>query len=222
MKITCFENQSEWVNTSVEVIEKYIQSCVNSQSFARLAVSGGNTPYPIYQALSQRNISWSQVDIIQVDERYVPLSHPESNWSEFQKSFVQLDQVHSKIYFDYSDSIQITRDQVESQLPSQLGITILGMGLDGHFASLFPGGVYWDTHISDKTLITQAPPEYATQNRLSLSPWYIASSEMIIVLLKGQEKYDYLQRNINQESSPKKFPLSYIFDHPQLSIFVMK
>ena len=218
MNIQTFTQEGDWIQASTEKIANNLYEQIQAKGDANLAVSGGTTPFVIYQELAKQALDFSQVDLIQVDERYVPENNPESNWKNVSKSFEGVD-FRQTIRFEYLDQIQDTLALAQAKLPPQLGITILGMGMDGHFASLFAGGEYWDNISNNKALITDAPDNYITQERLSLSPEYIFNSECIIVLLKGEDKYNYLINSLNQNHTPKEFPLQYIVGHPNLVIY---
>ena len=220
MNIHTFNTQQDWVRESVEVMASSLSEQIKVSGQANLALSGGSTPFDIYRELASQDLDFNKIDLIQVDERYVPETSAESNWSSIEKSFegVQFRQI---IHFEYSPSIQDTLEQVQQNLPPKLGLTILGMGLDGHFASLFADGEYWDNPISNKALITQAPANYPTRDRLSLSPEYIYNSEKIIILIKGKDKYDKLQEYIDKPIGIKNWPLEYLYNHPNLSIYCM-
>jgi 6-phosphogluconolactonase len=219
MKLHTFNTQQDWIGKSVEAIVSSLSEQIKLSGEANLAVSGGSTPFDIYKKLGSQNLDFNKIDLIQVDERYVPETSVESNWNSIEKSFegVQFRQI---IRFEYLSLIQDTLEQVEQHLPQRLDLTILGMGLDGHFASLFADGEYWDKLESDKAIITQAPDYYPTRDRLSLSPDYIYNSEKIIILIKGKDKYDKLQKYINKLIGIKNWPLEYLYNHPNLSIYV--
>ncbi len=218
MKLHTFYSQQDWIQASLEAMVSSLSEQIKLSGEPNLAVSGGSTPFDIYRELADQDLDFSKIDLIQVDERYVPETSVESNWSSIDNSFegVEFRQI---VRFEYLSSIQDTLDQVQQHLPQRLGLTILGMGLDGHFASLFPDGEYWDKSASDKAIITQAPDYYPTRDRLSLSPEYIYNSEKIIILIKGNDKYDKLQEYIKNPIGIKNWPLEYLYNHSNLSIY---
>lgn len=218
MNIHTFKQEIDWIKVCTECIASNLSHQIQSKGEANLAVSGGTTPFVIYKELSRQELDWSNIDLIQVDERYVPESNPESNWQNVYKSFEGVD-FRQIIRFEYLDQIQNTLSQTESKLPPKLGLTILGMGLDGHFASLFAGGEYWDNPNSVKAMITQAPANYPTKDRLTLSPKYIYNSEQIIILIKGQDKYIKLQQYLQNLAGAKNWPLEYLYNHPKIDVY---
>lgn len=218
MKIQTFTQEADWIQASTEKIANNLYEQIQSKGEANLAVSGGTTPFVIYQELAQQSLDFSKIDLIQVDERYVPETDPESNWQSIANSFEGVD-FRQIIRFEYSDQIQNTLTKTQSQLPPKLGLTILGMGLDGHFASLFAGGEYWDKSNSAKAIITQAPANYTTRDRFSLSPEYIYNSDQIIILIKGQDKYTKLQNYLQSPIGITNWPLEYLYNHPNITIY---
>jgi 6-phosphogluconolactonase len=218
MNVQIFTQAQDWIQVSTDKMVNNMSEQIQAKGEASLAVSGGTTPFVIYKELAQQSLDFSQVDLIQVDERYVPETNPESNWQSIAKSFEGID-FRQIIRFEYSDQIQNSLAKTESKLPPKSGLTILGMGGDGHFASLFAGGEYWDNTNSDKAIITQAPVNYPTRDRLSLSPEYIYNSEQIIILIKGQDKYTQLQKHIQNPIGITNWPLEYLYNHPNISIY---
>lgn len=218
MNIQTFTQEQDWIKTSTEKTSNNLYKQIQARGEANIAVSGGTTPFVIYQELAKQSLDFSKINLIQVDERYVPESNPESNWQSIAKSFEGVN-FRKIIRFEYSDKVQDTLSQSQSQLPPKLGLTILGMGMDGHFASLFAGAEYWDNHNSDKAIITQAPANYPTRERLSLSPEYIYNSDQIIILIKGQDKYTQLQNQLQNLTGVKNWPLEYLYNHPNISVY---
>jgi 6-phosphogluconolactonase len=218
MNIHTFTQEQDWIQSSKKVIANSLSEQIEVKGEANVAVSGGTTPFLVYQELAKQSLAFSKIDLIQVDERYVPETNPESNWQSIAKSFEGVD-FRQIIRFEYLDQIQNTLLQTESKLPPKLGLTILGMGLDGHFASLFVGGEYWDKPNLAKAIITQAPANYPTRDRLSLSPEYIYNSEQIIILIKGQDKYTQLQKHLQNQIGVINWPLEYLYNHPNITIY---
>lgn len=218
MNIQTFTKEQDWIKASTEKIANNLYEQIQVKGEANLAVSGGTTPFVIYQELAKQVLDFTKIDLIQVDERYVPESNQESNWQSIANSFERVD-FRQIIRFEYSDQIQNTLAQIQLQLPIKLGLTILGMGIDGHFASLFAGGEYWDKPNSAKAIITKSPANYPTRDRLSLSPEYIYNSEQIIILIKGQDKYTKLNNKLQNPIGVKNWPLEYLYNHPNITIY---
>lgn len=218
MNIQLFTHQEEWVQASAKGIVDNLSLNLQTSCPVSLAVSGGSTPFPIYSSLQNYKIDWSKVTLIEVDERFVPVQSPESNWNNIASSLDKIS-FHKTIYFEYNQDIYSMQQKVEEELPDSIDVMVLGMGLDGHFASLFPGGEYWKHINNTKTLITEAPDTYLTTQRLSLSPGYIHKTNHIVVVISGKEKYEYLMTYLEQDNSISQFPFQYLKNHPHIEVY---
>jgi 6-phosphogluconolactonase len=147
----------------------------------RIAVPGGSTPTRIFAMLAQRGLDWHGTTLVLTDDRQVPVDHPASNMGSLKASMGETG---------------ATLVGLESGAPvAPFDLVWLGMGTDGHVASLFPTmaaeNVLEPTVIS--TLPNPLPPE-APFARLSLNiPALVACDELILVVT-GQVKKDVLER----------------------------
>ncbi len=216
MTIIPCESQELWIQASVELIVKELLRDIQLSGQASLGLSGGNTPYPVYQALAlDSRIDWSKVSLVQVDERYVPVGDSEYNWTKIIDALgadVVMRSPHV-CAFDTSVSREESVRIMNDCLPEKVSVMILGMGTDGHTASLFPRGV-WDT--GENSLVTDAPSQYPTQERLSVSAEYILQSESIILLIQGEEKTSLLQEVMI--SSESDLPVGMLLSHPNVQV----
>jgi 6-phosphogluconolactonase len=131
-------------------LAKYMANAIAEKGSAVLALSGGSTPKPLFEALSEHDVDWTKVIITLVDERWVGESHALSN-AAFIKTyllnklpdsvrFVPLyrvaDSAHESLPLVIADYLQATNSTIDA--PRSFDIVILGMGDDGHTASFFP------------------------------------------------------------------------------------
>ncbi|MGD1908058.1 MAG: 6-phosphogluconolactonase [Leptolyngbyaceae cyanobacterium] len=124
-----------------------IKTAIADRGICYLALAGGSTPKPLYEALAQETLPWSRLHIFWGDERYVPIDHPDSNAGMAKAAW--LDQVSLPAEQVYpvpttaatpqaaADQYQTTVETVMGQTPI-FDVVLLGMGDDGHTASLFP------------------------------------------------------------------------------------
>lgn len=191
---------------------------------AVLAVSGGRTPMLVFSRLCQSDMDWSKVTVTLTDERWVPVSHPDSNEKLVRTqllrgpasaaSFVPL--------FGGEDSPEAGLEACESRLSSiksPIDAIYLGMGSDGHVASLFPGE---PAAIPSRQPLCIAVP--AAPNRLpriSLSLNAILNSREILLLYAGQDKHDaYLSAQEIEDSS--NYPLAKILTQRETPVRVLR
>ncbi len=181
---------------------------------AAIGLSGGSTPGPIYSALGQSSdIEFSKVEFFQVDERYVPADHDDANYkmikATLQKPF------H---YFDTSLTIEECVDKYAKELATiNPTVTILGIGPDGHTASLFPDSPALTE--TTKTTAHTTTAEFAIHDRLTITFPIILSSKTLLVLMKGRAKKEVLDTVLNSDKSIADCPAKKLLEHPNLHIF---
>lgn len=193
MQIKTFNSEEEFIDETITFI-----SSLNPSS---IALSGGSTPKPIYSKLN------TQAQLYQVDERYVAKDHPDSNYKMITESGLNLQH-----YFDTSIPIESCLSKYEEKLPKQFDLTILGVGPDGHIASIFP-----NTKLPSKNVAHTKTKNFAIEDRLTLTFTPILNSKNILVLLKNKPK---ILQSLQEPSSLNvdNFPASKILSHPELTI----
>jgi 6-phosphogluconolactonase len=215
------------VSSATDVIIETLQAAIRQNGQAYFGLSGGMTPQPIYRKLGQlplETLNWSQIQSYLIDERYVELDSPDSNAAVVKKLiFTQPGKsefIQNFHYFDTNNSLEECRINYQQQLakiPSQqLDLTILGVGSDGHFASIFPG--FHDFENTDTVLLTQND-QYAVRQRLSLSPSFILRSKKIIILLRGETKKAAFQELVYGNKSIVAFPAHFLKNHPNIELW---
>lgn len=180
-----------------------LRRAVETKGGALLAVSGGTTPVRFFNSLSQEDAYWDKVTVILADERFVP---PESTRSNAR--LVTLNLLHNKAAKAHFEGLYEAADSVEEAarladermraLPFPPDAVVLGMGTDGHVASLFPD---WDglAHgldpgIEDHVLSVRAPS--AVEPRLTLPLARIAEAPFIALMIEGKNKKMILQETL--------------------------
>ena len=164
-----------------------------------MAVSGGHTPWKMLRALADERLPWSQVHVVQVDERVAPAGHPDRNLTHLLESLVAHcplppDQVHAMPV--ESTDLESARRSYAATLrqiagaPAVLDLAHLGLGPDGHTASLVPGDAVLDVADSDVAL---AGP-YQGRRRMTLTYPMLNRARSIVWLVTGSEKADMLAR----------------------------
>ena len=167
------------------VVEKLAE--VLATPGATIAVPGGSTPAPILRALAKRSIDWPQVTITLSDDREVPHDHVASNFGALVRALV---------------GTGATLIPLEAgAVPPRLDLCWVGMGADGHVASIFPNV---DLPVDNppavvKTLPDPLPPE-APFPRVTLNYAALANGGELILVVRGEEKRAILQRAIAGDS----------------------
>ena len=186
-------------------------------------MSGGSTPKSIYQLLSNSDISWDKVDIFLGDERCVDPNSELSNSLMLKKSL--LTNFGSKAFFyEIFNDLKADEEAIKNLFISKLfekcgsnspsfDLTLLGLGDDGHTASLFP---YQKNNYVDDFVIFN---EGKGLKRISLTPKVLSTSCKIVFLVSGASKKIALQRLLDEKEPPDRTPSKLIKSSNQISIF---
>ncbi|HEX2795245.1 MAG TPA: 6-phosphogluconolactonase [Croceicoccus sp.] len=140
-----------------------------------ITVPGGSTPFPILAELATRELDWSRLEIWPGDDRCVPADHPASNYGRLAQA---LEGTGAKV-------VELTEDAA----PPHFALAWLGMGADGHIASLFPNT---DPQADDDRQVRRLtpdplPPE-APFDRVTLTLPKLLSAEALLFVIRGAEK----------------------------------
>lgn len=227
-----FDNREKFNEALVQRIADTLQSASLAQSQILFGVSGGSTPLPVYQALAQKELAWNRIKLLLVDERYVASTHADSNERNIREAFSGNTIIGKNIIGLRSDkadieTVAMAADQKLASINAVLDVIVLGMGEDGHFASLFPTGVKFDQAISEngsRFVFPISPmPEHAPHPRLTMSLAYMQRARRIILAITGENKRRVLQQAII-EGDVQHLPIAALFkaNSPAVEIFWSK
>lgn len=208
--IECASKEEAFLRLTHRIIA-LIEKAQKTKGKARVLLSGGGTPMPVYEKLSASALDFSKIEFGLVDDRFVPVQDPASNEGVIRDIF--------KNHADFTLEPMVKNPQDYSESIAQCSqsylkfingdVIILGMGGDGHFASLFPNDPPSEIGLQDTTygcLGTNAPV-HPTQ-RISTNLAFINSIEHRILLITGKEKMDKLK-----SSKTEGTPISHILDN---------
>jgi len=180
-------------------IERIINNAIEKRGKATLLLSGGSSPIPVYQILGKKDLDWPKIHFGLVDERFVPVNHEHSNEDmirkmfngEVNKDFQLLGMVEDA--FDYKRNSERIEDYYSAFYESDL--ILLGMGLDGHTASIFPNerNSTMSYEMNTNTVLTQAPT--FPYKRISTTPRLIHSAKNLFLLLNGKNKKEVFENS---------------------------
>jgi len=184
---------------SAEFLYKTLKTLSENKKKISIALSGGSTPLPVLGLLKEYKLNWENFNFFMVDERNVPTSNSSSNFGNIQKVFLKYlnSCTHSMINKDYSiENCAINYEKLlcskiplgENNLPV-FDLILLGMGNDGHTASLFPGTK--GLNESKKGVIKNSVPQLNTE-RITLTYPLLLNASKIIILAKGMIKNQIL------------------------------
>lgn len=180
---------------------------------ASLAVSGGRTPAGFFNALSQIELDWSKVTLTLVDERCVSEDSPHSNARNVRKHLLQGPAAAANFLPLYlpEEGIDSTRARLDS-LPALLDVVVLGMGEDGHTASIFPDSPQREAALFDSTSVLAIEGKAPVSERLTLSASRLLATRSLILHITGEPKWQVLGQALASPSPA--LPVSH-FLHAQ-------
>mgnify|MGYP001815071010 CR=1 FL=1 len=222
-----FKNRSEASIAAANRLAELLRHDLGEdpQSQASLVVSGGSTPGPCFEHLSNETMDWSRVTVLPSDERWVPGNHPDSNERLVRASLLRGEAGTGKFLPFFREGIKaeqaplvIERDLQALSRP--FSVSLLGMGQDGHFASLFP-----DYKGLEKALDPQGVPQCIVVQtagsphlRISLTLSALLGSKLIVLLIFGDEKRAVFEA-ASRGGSP--YPVESLLLHSRIPVNVI-
>ncbi len=175
-------------------VAKQLSDAIEAKGTATLVVSGGRSPVAFFQHLVKQPLDWSNVVVSLADERWVPVEHADSNAGLLKKYLLQGPAAKAQFLSLYSASANLEQaaeqaDRLLSELPV-IDVLVLGMGDDGHTASLFPGSPNLAEALAadgTRRCYPMLAPTVPHQ-RLTMSRALLASARHKILSISGQSK----------------------------------
>lgn len=199
-----------------------LQNTLRRQAQATLVVPGGSTPRHYLPALAKCQLPWERITVTLSDERWVDVNDEQSNEKLVKQyllshlpgntPFVGLKTDHDSPF----DAIETVHQRL-NQLPLPVSLIVLGLGEDGHIASLFPG--MNPDSLSAHHCVAVAP-SIAPSLRMSLSLEMLANSEQIVLVVTGESKRRLLDRV--SDNPDLKLPIVWLLQRSQLAIMVFE
>ena len=225
------------VNYAAHAIVRVVREAAGKNGFCHVALAGGTTPYLLYKELADMAVTgevpWSQVEVFFGDERDVPLDDVESNYNMALRTLlnnvpVQPTRVHpmradaKDLSAAAAEYEQILRGLVPAQdgMP-RLDLVLLGMGADGHTASLFPGTEALD--VADRLVAAYHVPVLG-RNRMTFTFPLINAASHVLLLVTGEDKAAAVAALLGEDAAaraqipasrvaPRAGKLTLVLDH---------
>ncbi len=206
-----FDNQESYLAQLVNDISVLLKKAVVAQGSAGLAVSGGKSPIPLFEQLSQADLPWENIHVTLVDERFVAPDNPDSN--EYLARTYLLKNRASRARFTglITDPANLARcvEHANRQTGS-ITLALLGMGDDGHTASLFPNAPQLpqalDTSRPQRYL--HVSPPAAPYERISMTLAALLQAGQLMLAIAGSHKRAVFEQAARQATPTH--PISYL------------
>lgn len=219
--IKIFSSPYELAEKFAKELISIITDSAKKKKLISVALSGGSTPELLFSVLGNdfsKSVPWEYVHFFWGDERCVPPDNPESNYGmALRKLFEKIDIPSSNIHrikgeavpeeeaYRYSEEISEFTDKRDG-FPL-FDLIILGLGEDGHTASIFPG--YNGFFVSDKVCEVAVHP-VTKQKRITITGRVINNAVSVTFLVTGKKKADIVEKILKKSASSHNFPASYI------------
>jgi 6-phosphogluconolactonase len=184
-----------------------VRSCVAERGVFSLALSGGRVQ-PMLELLDREDLPWDAVDVFQVDERVAPHGHPDRNLTQIEAALTKA-RIHAMPVED--EDLMAAAARYDAELPERLDLVHLGLGQDGHTASLVPdcGAL----EVDDRDVAISR--EYNGRQRMTLTFPALDRAREVIWVVTGEEKAEPLAQVLaKDEEIPAgrvRSPVQYVF-----------
>ena len=182
-QINEFEQRKLLDEALADKVAAILTAAVKTKGSASIAVSGGSTPKGFFHALSKKKLAWQAITITLADERWVEIDSSDSNTKLVYENLIQNEAVNAK-FFHLKQGETLSDDTLDdlnlavNQQLLPLDVLILGMGEDGHTASLFPCSDEIETCLSlNSPALLKVVPQMAPHQRISFSFAALAQSK---------------------------------------------
>lgn len=221
-----FSLPSEATATLADAVSASLAAALAARERASLVVSGGRSPIGFFQCLRDAELDWSRVWITLADERWVPDEHPDSNAALVRQHLLQGPAAAAHFVPLWNGAAApaaaiAERTAALAQLPQPFDIVVLGMGEDGHTASLFPGapGLAAALDPAGAALLAAIDPPAAPHPRLSLTLRALLGCRHIHLPLAGASKRAVYARALAQRD-PLQLPISAVLCQSDVPVTV--
>jgi 6-phosphogluconolactonase len=219
-EIHIFKNLHQLAEFAVQKWADISVSEVKNKGYFSVALSGGKTPVTFYEKLStEKAFPWGKTHVFMVDERFVPYESDENNYNLINRTLLRHvnmapGNVHpistSESSPDtsaerYEEDIASYCKTVRTSLP-RLDLILLGIGEDGHTASLFPGAPALNE--TRRWAVSVCPPDASKKERITLTFPVINNAENIIFMVEGEKKAGIVREVIQDENN--KLPAAMV------------
>ena len=220
-----YDDAAELAEAVAGDVQFVIESALDARGGAVIALAGGKTPAPIYAKLAQAKLDWKRVTIVPGDERIVPLGDPLSNVTMIGKTFLpkgaRVMPIVPTATPDYKAAGR-SADALLQDLHWPLDLCLLGMGENGHTASIFHGPDYDEALSGPRErralgVMPEPLPEEAPVPRVTLSRQGIVTAKALTIVITGAKKREVLEQALAAgESSP--YPIGRVLAGAELPV----
>ncbi len=221
-----FTHQQDLIVALSDAVGSLLVQAIEQSGRASLAVSGGSTPKPLFERLSHLNIPWDHVVLTLVDERWVNVESEDSNEHLVRTHFLK-NRATKAIFIGMKNaapSAAAGKQECEHLLqhvPRPFDLVILGMGNDGHTASLFPGARQLSaaTDPDSGRMCMAVTPPTSSHDRMTLTLPAILTAKQIFLHIIGAGKRKTLEQALSG-GPPEAMPIRFVLGQQQVPVTI--
>lgn len=222
-KIQIYQTLNELIRAAADQFISTASTAIKNQGQFSVVLSGGSTPLPLYKSLAEDPVdllAWDKIHFFWGDERPVPADHPDSNFKQADQFLLKLrpippENIH-RIQGELppAEAARIYQEEISTwfrQSPPRFDLVLLGMGNDGHTASLFPKTdlVCSDRSNPEQLVAANWVPQLDTW-RITFTHHLINAAKNILFLVAGKDKTSPLKQVLEGQYNPEIYPAQLI------------
>lgn len=201
-----------------------LQQAIDARGQAYLVVSGGRTPLPLFERLAQQKFAWDKVTITLADDRWVATNHDDSN-ERLVRQHLLVKEAAAATFIGLVGALQdieadVVRLNEQLQSLPTFDVVILGMGNDGHTASLFPCSDELEAGLTTTAPALAVHPKTAPHGRISLSRERLLNTRQLYLHVSGADKANVVQSALENPATDSQ-PISLFLQQDKVPMQVL-
>ena len=197
-----FPEADDVANEALRLILKVSRESIDTHGVFRIVLAGGTTPKKIYELLAEQSCDWEKWHLYLGDERCLPENDPERNSQMIRASLlVKINILEANVHFipaEVGAELAARRYAEEIATETPFNLVMLGMGEDGHTASLFPDNVHEPNQVIHAVHNSPKPPK----ERISMSAQTLSNNEYLLIIVTGENKREAVAQWKKGENIP--------------------
>lgn len=215
-----FEDRAQASVAAAAFISDKLNDAIEESGDAVVALSGGSSPIGMYNQLRDKPIDWSKVSVTLTDERMVPPNHKDSNAGMLQRELLSGDASTARFISLFRGTHRLNDAETDLQdLKKPYDIVLLGMGEDGHVASLFPEAPGLPQKFQSENSTELAMTSHQESVRITLTPKELLNARHIALLFFGDSKEQVFNKALEGEDV-SKLPVRFVLNQEQVPVTV--
>lgn len=218
-------NEKDFLEDGYAAIRTSMLDAIARNGACIIGLSGGKTPGAMYAKLGgDASIDWKNVHVFLCDERYVPADHADSNQRMLNETLLRATPIPSENVHVPDTSLPLPAciaaydEEIKTLLQNPADIVVLGMGPDGHTASLFPP--LPDEAFGPAYVIHTETDAFAVHDRISVALPVLTNARDRILLLRGKDKIETWQQMTSDDADERRWPLKAVMKRGSLDVII--